>query len=102
MSFASANDQIENSAAGYAVSVARQEGLRTLATGPEASITLTVFFADNGIPALQSLKSLIRGSGSQVETFASAHEFLSRPPALQPELFTVELRAAFRPLRRQI
>lgn len=49
-----------------------------------ARIAPTVFVAHEDASVLQSLTSLIRVSGWQVETFASAMEFLLRPPVVGP------------------
>lgn len=44
----------------------------------------TVFVVDDDVTARESLALLLRTSGWQVETFASAEEFLARPRAMRP------------------
>ena len=46
--------------------------------------TPIVFVVDDDVSVRESLESLIRHEGWQPETFASAEEFLARPPALAP------------------
>src|SRR6476661_5690150 len=43
-----------------------------------------VFVVDDDISVRESLEQLIRTAGWQAETFASAREFLSRPPPAAP------------------
>ncbi|WP_419695298.1 response regulator transcription factor [Mesorhizobium muleiense] len=91
MSYASAFDEIMSSAAGYAASIATQQELIARNADPVAYVTPTVFVVDHNILVLQSLTSLIRGPGWQVETFASPEEFLCRPPVLCPHCLVIDV-----------
>jgi FixJ family two-component response regulator len=51
----------------------------------------TVFVVDDDISVRESLELLIRTSGWQPETFASAQEFLSRPRAPSPSCLLCEI-----------
>ena len=50
-----------------------------------------VFIVDDDISVRESLELLISSSGWQPETFASAQEFLSRPPALAPSCLILDV-----------
>jgi len=50
-----------------------------------------VFIVDDDISVRESLESLIDFVGLQVETFASAEEFLSRPRALVPSCLVLDI-----------
>jgi FixJ family two-component response regulator len=54
-------------------------------------ITPTVFVVDDDASVRESLESLIRSSGWQAETFASAEEFLSRPPVFGPSCLVLDV-----------
>ena len=47
-------------------------------------VTATVFVVDDDISVRESLELLIKSAGWQPETFASAQDFLSRPPVSHP------------------
>jgi FixJ family two-component response regulator len=50
-----------------------------------------VFVVDDDPSVRRSLESLIRSQGWQPETFASAHEFLARPPVLVPSCLILDV-----------
>lgn len=54
-------------------------------------VTPIVFVVDDDVSVRESLESLIRSTGWQVETFASAQEFLSRPRALAPSCLVLDV-----------
>ena len=51
-----------------------------------------VFVVDDDAPVREALGSLIRAAGLKVETFASAQEFLARPPADVPSCLVLDVR----------
>jgi FixJ family two-component response regulator len=53
--------------------------------------TPIVFVVDDDISVRESLESLIRFAGWQPQTFASAQEFLSRPPVLVPNCLVLDV-----------
>jgi FixJ family two-component response regulator len=53
-------------------------------------VTPTVFVVDADFSVRESLESLIRAAGWQVYTFASAHEFLSRPRRFAPSCLILD------------
>ena len=53
--------------------------------------TPIVLVVDDDISVHESLEALVRFAGWQPETFASAQEFLSRPPALVPNCLVVDV-----------
>ena len=53
--------------------------------------TPIVFVVDDDVSVRESLQSLIRCEGWQPETFASAHEFLSRPRVLTPSCLVLDV-----------
>jgi FixJ family two-component response regulator len=53
--------------------------------------TPIVFVVDDDISVREALGSLIRGEDWQVETFASAHEFLARPRAPAPSCLILDV-----------
>ena len=53
--------------------------------------TPIVFVVDDDISVRESLEALIRFAGWQPETFASAQEFLSRPPVLVPNCLVLDV-----------
>lgn len=68
---------------------------RAIATGrsrstPEAG-TPIVFVVDDDISVRESLESLIQAEGWEVETFASAKEFLDQPRAAVPSCLVLDL-----------
>jgi len=52
----------------------------------------TVFVVDDDASMREALAGLIRGAGLNVETFASAQEFLARPPADVPACLVLDVR----------
>src|SRR5271163_4887309 len=50
-----------------------------------------VFVVDDDISVRESLRSLIRSGGWQPETFASAHEFLTRPHPAVPSCLVLSV-----------
>jgi FixJ family two-component response regulator len=56
-----------------------------------SQVTPIVFVVDDDVSVRESLESLIRSIGWQVETFASAQEFLSRPRALAPSCLVLDV-----------
>ena len=54
-------------------------------------LTPLVFVVDDDVSLRESLAALIRGAGWQVETFASAREFLSRPRARAPSCLVLDV-----------
>jgi FixJ family two-component response regulator len=54
-------------------------------------VTPIVFVVDDDVSVRESLESLLRSSGWQVETFASAQEFLSRPRPLAPSCLVLDV-----------
>jgi len=50
-----------------------------------------VFVVDDDVWVRESLETLIRDEGWQPETFASAHEFLDRPPATTPSCLVLDV-----------
>ena len=53
--------------------------------------TPIVFVVDDDISVRESLELLIRSEGWQPETFASAQEFLARPPAQVPSCLVLDI-----------
>jgi FixJ family two-component response regulator len=53
--------------------------------------TPIVFVVDDDVSVRESLESLIRFAGWQVETFASAQEFLARPRVLVPSCLVLDV-----------
>src|SRR6516164_4594781 len=53
--------------------------------------TPTVFVVDDDISVRESLEALIQSVGWQPEVYASAQEFLSRPPALGPSCLILDV-----------
>jgi FixJ family two-component response regulator len=53
--------------------------------------TPVVFVVDDDISVRESLQSLIRFAGWQPQTFASAHEFLSRPRVFAPSCLVLDI-----------
>jgi len=51
-----------------------------------------VFVVDDDLSVREALGSLIRSAGLKVETFASAQEFLARPPADMPSCLVLDVR----------
>jgi FixJ family two-component response regulator len=54
-------------------------------------MTPIVFVVDDDVSVRESLELLIRHAGWQVELFASAHEFLARPPAMVPSCLVLDV-----------
>jgi FixJ family two-component response regulator len=57
-----------------------------------ASCVATVFVVDDDASMREALAGLIRAAGLNVETFASAQEFLARPPADVPGCLVLDVR----------
>ena len=55
------------------------------------SVTPIVFVVDDDISVRESLEALIRFAGWRPETFASAQEFLSRPPVAVPNCLVLDV-----------
>jgi FixJ family two-component response regulator len=53
--------------------------------------TPTVFVVDDDVSVRESLESMIRCVGWQPQTFASAQDFLSRPPAETPSCLLLDI-----------
>jgi FixJ family two-component response regulator len=53
--------------------------------------TPTVFVVDDDVSVRESLELLIQSAGWQPEIFASAQEFLSRPPVLGPSCLVLDV-----------
>lgn len=62
--------------------------VRPLPMSPVAPI---VFVVDDDISVRESLEALMRYAGYQAETFASAREFLARPPARVPSCLVLDV-----------
>jgi FixJ family two-component response regulator len=56
-----------------------------------SDITPIVFVVDDDVSVRESLELLIRCEGWQPETFASAQEFLDRPPVLIPNCLVLDV-----------
>lgn len=57
----------------------------------DAPAAPTVFIVDDDLSVRESLDALIRFEGWQVETFASAVDFLARPPLLSPGCLILDI-----------
>ncbi|GLQ49981.1 response regulator transcription factor [Dyella flava] len=68
---------------------ARGAGSQTGAT-PEHAMPM-VFVVDDDISVRESLEAMIGFAGFAVETFASAHEFLARPPVDTPNCLVLDV-----------
>jgi FixJ family two-component response regulator len=60
-------------------------------TGRSSARTPVVFVVDDDVSVRESLELLIETAGWQVETFASAHDFLDRPRALGPSCLILDV-----------
>jgi FixJ family two-component response regulator len=60
-------------------------------TGPARSERRIVFVVDDDESVREALSSLLRSVGLQVETFASATEFLQRKPADEPSCLVLDV-----------
>jgi FixJ family two-component response regulator len=68
--------------------------VRPLPMSPMTSMspmTPIVFVVDDDISVRESLEALVRCAGWQVETFASAREFLARPRVLVPSCLVLDI-----------
>lgn len=54
-------------------------------------VTPIVFVVDDDISVRESLEALVSYAGWQIETFASAEEFLARPPARGPSCLLLDI-----------
>jgi FixJ family two-component response regulator len=66
----------------------REQASTSAATGPDTPV---VFVVDDDASVRRSLELLIRSQGWQPQTFASAQEFLSRPPVLVPSCLILDV-----------
>ncbi len=62
-----------------------------LGSSPVSHATPIVFVVDDDVSVRESLELLIRSSGWQPETFASAQEFLTHPRALVPSCLVLDI-----------
>ena len=62
-----------------------------LRSPPMSHATPIVFVVDDDVSVRESLELLIRSAGWQPETFASAKEFLARPPVFAPSCLFLTL-----------
>jgi len=67
---------------------AADPNVRPLPMSPETPI---VFVVDDDVSVRESLEALIRYAGYQAETFASARDFLARPPARVPSCLVLDV-----------
>jgi FixJ family two-component response regulator len=58
---------------------------------PSSRIAPIVYVVDDDVSVRESLELLIRSAGWQVETFASAHDFLARPRVLAPSCLILDV-----------
>jgi len=58
---------------------------------PSPRATPIVFVVDDDVSVRESLELLIRCAGWEPELFASAHEFLTRPPVLVPSCLVLDV-----------
>jgi FixJ family two-component response regulator len=54
-------------------------------------VTPTVFVVDDDVSVRESLEALIRHAGWRAETFASAHDFLTRPRLFAPSCLVLDV-----------
>ena len=64
--------------------VSSSSAARSIGAVTMANVTPIVFVVDDDISVRESLQLLVKSGGWHAETFASAHEFLSRPRAAVP------------------
>ncbi|HEV2731735.1 MAG TPA: response regulator [Terriglobales bacterium] len=64
---------------------------RELGSAPVPPASPIVFVVDDDVSVRESLDLLIQNEGWNVETFASAHEFLDRPRALVPSCLVLDV-----------
>ena len=64
--------------------------IHEMGTSP-TSATPIVFIVDDDISVRESLELLVKNEGWQAETFASAQEFLDRPPVLVPSCLVLDI-----------
>src|ERR1700738_2547104 len=62
-----------------------------LSSPPMSHATPIVFVVDDDVSVRESLELLIRSAGWQPETFASAQEFLARPPVFAPSCLVLDV-----------
>jgi FixJ family two-component response regulator len=70
---------------------AREEPTRAAGTSGDSTTAPVVFVVDDDVSVRESLESLIRWEGWQVETFASAREFLERPASRAPSCLVLDV-----------
>jgi FixJ family two-component response regulator len=73
----------------YTVGLLSAAGQFEVLTMPDAGAI--VFVVDDDISVRESLELLIKSAGWQPETFASAHDFLSRPRATVPSCLVLDV-----------
>jgi FixJ family two-component response regulator len=64
---------------------------RVARLSPMSHTTPIVFVVDDDVSVRESLESLIGFAGWQAETFASARDFLARPPVLVPSCLILDI-----------
>ena len=69
----------------------REESARAARPSADSRTEPVVFVVDDDVSVRESLEALIRWEGWQVETFASAREFLSHPPARTPSCLVLDV-----------
>jgi FixJ family two-component response regulator len=80
------------SEAAFGEAVARAVGRAGMGDQPSpAARGRTVFVVDDDISVRESLELLIRAAGFQPQTFASAREFLARPPISSPSCLILDV-----------
>jgi FixJ family two-component response regulator len=65
--------------------------MNSASSSPTSEITPIVFVVDDDVSVRESLELLIRFAGWQVETFASAQEFLARARVLVPTCLVLDV-----------
>lgn len=70
---------------------ASEEPARAASSSSDARTEPVVFVVDDDVSVRESLESLIRWEGWQVETFASAREFLARPADRAPSCLVLDV-----------
>jgi len=78
-------------AGGFAVTTPSGVADRPQATSRTTAIRPTVFVVDDDISVCAFLRSVVESAGWRSETFASAHEFLSRPRMLVPSCLVLDV-----------
>jgi len=76
---------------GSAVTTPSRVADRPEARSRAAAVKPTVFVVDDDISVCAFLRSVVESAGWRSETFASAHEFLSRPRTLVPSCLVLDV-----------